>query len=306
MIIAISLNIFDWKGSEFLVFYGVAFLLVIGWSVSRRSKANEKFALSNPPEVSLTDPYEIAFLAGGAARCTQVVVVRLIKSGAVVWNKSKGFSQSTLVATGTAQTGFNDIELTTHKAILSYGKTGMPLTRLPQLVGTKLSGIESKLAKLGLRPTGSEAASRILFIFTPFLILILIGIIKLIVGISRGMPVGFLVIFLLFTVVAGAILAANKKKLTPAGESLLWMMRRFAAQGGNPQSAWPDPTLCGVALLGISGIAHDDSLAGLDTALRKEISQLGNNSSSSGCSASGCSSGCSSGCGSGCGGCGGD
>ncbi len=70
MTIPESINIFDWKGSEFLWFYGVAFLVAAAWSVSRRFRANEKFALPGAQDVCLTDPYEMAFLAGGApVRC---------------------------------------------------------------------------------------------------------------------------------------------------------------------------------------------------------------------------------------------
>ncbi len=138
----------------------------------------------------------------------------------------------------------------------------------------------------------------------PMLILLLIGIVKLFIGISRDKPVGFLLLFLLLTVIVGYIIASGRKTLTPAGDQLLGKMR------GNPYGEGTvDATLCGVALLGISGMAYDESLVGIDAALKKEISRMGHASTASGAD-SGCSSGCGSGCGGGgcggCGGCGGD
>jgi len=288
-------NVLDFTGPEFLWFYAISFAFALVWSLVRRSGAQKKFSLAEAAEVQLSDPYELAFLAGGAPRCTQVVVVRLIKAGAVEWKKARGFSESKLIAKSAASPDFNDIERTVYSSILSYGKKGIPLSGLSLLVGTRISGIEAKLAKLGLRPTQSEEGGRGCFIALPLAILAVIGVVKVAVGISRDKPVGFLVVFLIVTFFAMALIAAARKKLTPAGEALLEKMRR------EPRTTFPDATLCGVALLGISGIGYDESLAGMDVAFRKEISQLGNASSSSGGG-----SGCSSGCGSGCGGCGGD
>jgi hypothetical protein len=80
----------------------------------------------------------------------------------------------------------------------------------------------------------------------------------------------------------------------PAGEKLLARMRAGREAQGD--------VLCSVALFGAaSGL--DPSLSGLDSALRKDISNMGNNTGSGGCGC-GNSSGCSSGCGGG-GGCGG-
>ena len=295
-----AISVFDWKGPDFLWFYGIAFCFALAWSLWRRHRANEKFNLPEAANFELTDPYEIAFLAGGAPRCAQVAVVRLIKADAIGWKRTKILGEWRLVGKGEAMPDFNGVERALFSSILGYGKKGMPVSSVSQLVATSLGATEAKLATLGLRPTSSEEGSRGCFIIFPMLILILIGIVKLCIGISRDKPVWFLVGFLFLTVIAGAIIASARKPLTPAGEQLLKKMR------GNP-SANPtqDATLFGIALLGISGIGHDESLAGVDALLQKEISRMGPTGSSSD-GGSGCSSGCGSGCGGGCGGCGGD
>lgn len=296
----IATSIFDWNGPDFLWLYAVAFLIALGFTLWRRARSNAKFSFPGAAEANLTDPYEIAYLAGGAPRCSQVVVVKLIKSGAVEWKRSKFLKESILVASGKASPDFNDIERTVYSSILDYGQKGMPLANVSQLVATRVSGLESQLAKLGLRPTSSESGSETFSIMLPMLFLVGVGVVKVVIGISRDKPVTFLCLMIFATFVVAAIIAGSARKTTPAGKLVLSRMRDSKSGFAN----LPDPytgTLCGIGLMGISGIDHDPSIAGLDLVLRNEISQIGNPSSSSGCSSDG-----GSGCSSGCGGCGGD
>lgn len=81
-------------------------------------------------------------------------------------------------------TDFDEIEHALVSSIRSYGEKGMPVASVSQLVATSLFGVETKLATLGLRPTSSEGGSRGCFIMILILILMLIGIVKLGIGIS--------------------------------------------------------------------------------------------------------------------------
>jgi uncharacterized membrane protein YgcG len=65
------------------------------------------FSLPGAERTKLTDPYEIAYLAGGAPRCAQVAVVKLITCGAVDWKRTTILRESRLVAGGSAEAGFN-------------------------------------------------------------------------------------------------------------------------------------------------------------------------------------------------------
>lgn len=294
-------SVMDLDGPTFLGLYAGLFFVALAWSVWRRMRVNAKFSLPGAAQTQLTDPYEIAYLAGGVPRCAQVAVVKLITSGAVEWKRTKIFRESLLVASGSAEAGFNDIERMLFSAILGHGKKGMKMMEVPALVATRLSGIESRLAKLGLRPTASEARGRGCLIILPLFALTVFGAVKVYIGITRDKPVMYLVILIAITCIVAAIVAAHKKKLTPGGEELLSRMRAA-------REAQSD-TLCSVSLFG-AGWSGDPSLSGLDSALRKDISNMGKNNGSSGCgAATGCgggSSGCSSGCGGGgCGGCGG-
>ncbi len=295
-------SVFDLNGPEFLGLYVVLFVFALAWSIRRRKNVYARFSLPGAERNQLTDPYEIAWLAGGVPRCAQVAVVKLISSGAVEWKRTRILRESLLVANGSAEAGFNEMERALYSAILGRGQKGLKMTEVPPLIATRISGIESRLAKLGLRPTVSETRGRGCLIILPLFALMGFGAVKMVVGMTRDKPILYLVILLAITVIVAAIIAAHKKKLTPAGENLLSRMRAGREAQGD--------VLCSVALFGAaSGL--DPSLADLDTILLKDISKMGNNTGSSGCggTSTGCgggSSGCSSGCGGGgCGGCGG-
>lgn len=296
----LATSVFDLPGPEFLGLYAVLFVVALAISIRRRIRVNARFSLPGAEDTKLTDPYEIAYLAGGVPRCAQVAVVKLITCGAVEWKRTAILRQSLLVASGSAEAGFHEIERNLYTAILGRGKKGMNLTEIPALVAARISGVESRLAKLGLRPTVSETRGRGCLVTLPLIALLGFGAFKVFVGLSRDKPVFFLIALLVITCLITAAVASNLKKLTPAGEKLLARMRAGREAQGD--------VLCSVALFGAaSGL--DPSLSGIDSALRKDISNMGNNTGSGGCGGgTGCgnSSGCSSGCGGGgCGGCGG-
>jgi len=100
MIIPPIASIFDWQGPQFLAFYSIAFLIAVIWSISRRKSVLKPL---NPPPGSrptLDDPIEIAYLAGGPARCTEVALVNLIEKGTLTWKKGGLLSKGTLSVSG--------------------------------------------------------------------------------------------------------------------------------------------------------------------------------------------------------------
>lgn len=302
----------DMQGPSFLVFYLAALIVASIWSVQRRSTAFGKFDAPRASDPQVTDPYEIAFLAGGVPRCGQLAVVRLMEAGAIERNR-RTFSGSHLVAVGNASPEANEIERKLLASISGYGGKGMPLSNVASSTAARLHGIEARLAKLGLRPTQNERAGLGFKITLPLIFLLLIGLMKLMVGISRGKPVVFLMILLFVTLIVAVMVGSNAKRLTPAGESLLERMR--TSHPSASLDGMPDLQMMslGIALLGASAIGSYSHAMGIDATLQKDLSRMGATDSSSG--GGGCSSGCgggsgdgggSSGCGGGgCGGCGG-
>ncbi len=297
--ISASLSVFDLNGPVFLGVYIAGFFFTLVWTLKRRSSAERKLSLSGTNEVILTDSYEIAYLAGGIPRCAEVAMVKLVTACTVYLDRTGFFKERRLISNGPAHANFHTLERALHSSISSYGSKGMPIPQISELLATKLSGIESKLARLGLRPTASELNSLKWSIMLPMLLWVAFGLVKLFVGISRDKPIGFLVILIFITFATAAIIASLSNKLTPNGEKLLKKMRS--------SREYEDNALHSVALFGAASIVSH-YIPGLDPMLLREISQTGrrtSQSASSGCSSGG-SSGCSSGCGGGCGGCGGD
>ena len=293
----IMTSIFDWQGPQFLSFYGIAFLLALLWSISRRKSVLRPL---NPPPGSqpkLEDPIEIAYLAGGPARCTEVALVSLIEKGALTWKKSGFLSKGTLSVSGPLPAASHWFERTLYSTITAKGGSGLALSELSPTVRQNTPALEGRLAKLGLRPTASELSGKGLSAILPLLTLLVVGGVKLLVGFSRDKPIGFLIACLIITFVVMLILKASITKLTPAGQSLLDQMR--AGRQSTPQ-----PSITSVALFGIAGATAYAGMPEIDPSMVKELTTMSStHSSSNGCGNSGCSSDSDSG-GGGCGGCG--
>ena len=302
-----EIPILDWKGPAFLIFYGAAFVVALVWSISRRAKMMEKFIVPRGALTSLINPYEAAYLAGGAPRCIQLAVVRLLQRGALQGEVPR-FGANRVLARETNPAELNDIEQAVYDEAVRLGRKGLLMQNIGALVTSRLGRIESRLATLGLRPTNQERSGMGFMIALPLVMLLLIGATKLIVGISRDKPVMFLVIALVITFIAAIGMGSSAKRLTPAGELLLDKMRAdYRSSSRDRDGADLTALSLGMALLGPSVISGYGHLIALDPSLKKDITQMGVQGSAGGDGGSGCSSGCGgSGCGGGCGGCGGD
>ena len=302
-----SLSPLAWSATTFLQVYAVAFFIALIWSITRRKNRNEKFRRPDGAGAILTDPYELAFLAGGKLRCVQVAVISLLQQGTLAWKKGRFFQANRLVISSHASPPENGMEREIFDIAKPAGEKGVLVQSLLQLSYHDLRALEIKLAKLGLRPTASEASLRAHSTALPLFALLALGVLRLFVGFQREEEIIFLVIFLFVTFFASLLVSQGGPKLTSDGELLLTKLR--AEKKTRPVSTVGEnsPPLAGVALFGISATIDDPAYTGLPTGLQKDLTQM-SKQSSSGCGAgggSGCSTGCGSGCGGGCGGCGG-
>lgn len=310
-----SIPILDWHGPEFIVFYLFALTGALVWSLSLRKKAAKRFESRATPPI-LTDPFEIAFLAGGAPRVCQLAVARLLKLELVKWEKH--WSGDRLISNShqSPLADLRPIETALHHAVLANPK-GIALKNLPIICAPAYAPLESRLARLGLRPTTREsnlAAGRAVL---PLIALLCLGILKLVIGLNRHKPVGILFFLLIGTGFAILFLRQSlaQKRLTTSGTDLLGRLRMEQANRSRGKEFQPDFALwsTGVALAGtyaMIGLADQALIAAsLDQNLGRRVvagSDGGSSGCSSGCGSSGCgNSGCGSSCGGGCGGCGG-
>ncbi len=302
-----NIPILDANGPTFLTIYGIFFLVALIWSHRRAKRALNRFDREGYfPE--LTDPYEIAYLAAGPPRVAQLAVVRLIHQGLVEWRSS--WSGPKIVDRKIAPAGeTHAVEKRILEASGKKGAAGQPLQNVPMIVSEDMRPLEVRLAGLGLRPTTEERSTAARSAVMPLSILTLLGVVKMIIGITRDKPVLFLFLFLIISVVFAVAMAASVGKLTGTGKQLLDQLRleNERTQGGSSNELLALSTK--VALLGPEALAGVPGLMNIQKDLQKRITHAGGNQSGGGCSG-GCgatSSGCGSGGGSsGCGGCGGD
>lgn len=292
-------SVFDWRGPQFLAFYGVIFLIALIWSLQRRGRLLR--SLNPPPGTSptLADPIEIAYLAGGPSRCIEVALVNLIEQNILSWRPGRLLKKGTLTVIADLPSDAHWFERQIYTAALAEKDIGLPLRDLVSVAHRSTAPLEGRLASLGLRPTASELSGKGTSANLPFFVVLIIGAIKLAVGLSRDKPVGFLIASLIITAIVMVIIKSGIKKLTPAGQSLLDQMRAG-------RDSTPDPGLANVALFGIAGATAYSSMPAITPNMINELKSTGiSHTNNSGCSTSSDGGGSDSGCGGGgCGGCG--
>lgn len=309
-----AIPIFDWSGPAFLLFYVAAFLAAAIWSSIRSERLAKRFEGAPNPR-TLTDPFDIAFLAGGAPRVVQLAVARLLKLELITWRK--GWTGEYLVSTGEPiRESLHPVESALITRLL--GSKEISVREAFTCCRSRAMEIENRLAAAGLRPTTAEKSRAGWQAIRPMLLLMAVGLIKLCIGLFRDKPVAFLVVALVFTfIVTMAMMQTLLNRagiLTKAGRDMLAELRTDQATASRESGFMPELPLwsMGVALAGayaITGIADADAIA---NSLNRHLSRPtnGGDSSAGGCGSSCGTSGCSSGCGSscgggGCGGCGG-
>lgn len=317
-----DIPIFDWHGPQFLAFYIVAYVATIAWTL-HLGKARMKRFNRPGPHIDLEDPFEVAYLTGGSQRAVKLAVGRLIHSGLISW--SKRWFGDRLVATHlTSTTMLHALEMTILTQALGHGERGMPIGEVQQRCAPILHSMAVRLAVAGLRPTEVELKNSALSCLWPLPLLLLIGFIKLFIGISRHRPIGFLMIAMAITFISifimAAIVTTRSGRLTASGKQMIEKLRARHPMGesriaGTDLNVWSfGLALAGTcAMTGIPGI--DDAYTALNSHSTFAAPSTANNGGGGGCGTSGCgSSGGSSGCGSGgsscgggggCGGCGG-
>jgi uncharacterized protein (TIGR04222 family) len=283
-----AVPVFDWNGPEFLSFYLVSLIAAICWSLRRSKKALEKFGTRGGTDAP-SDPYELAFLAGGEARAVQLAVVRLLHKELVRWKS--GFLGARLIRNGDKPgSSLPAIESALLERVAAKGASGIPVKLACQGLASTLKPVEVRLAAKGLRPTAEERSRASQFVILPMHLLGIIGLVKLVIGVSREKPVGFLVVFLIVTAIAGWAIASRTRRLTPAGERVLADLRtkHHLAKGAAERHESEDLPMIsnGVALFGALSLASSFAYADLYQDLNRITGRTSADASG------GCSSGC--------------
>jgi len=288
-------NIFDLRGPDFLgFFFWFALVMFIGAFVLRRILISGVRA--GPLDRDGLDAYDLAFLAGRQKRATDAAIVALMKRHLIAVTDSGNVQ----LLQQPEALGLHPVELSLVDNLAVNKSLHLHTFRIQ--AGSVLAGIQEKLEGQSLIFKPSQARLTQMLPLFAALAVPMMGLIKIMVGISRDKPVMFLVLGSIATLVGAIALFARVPFRTGAGEALLKKMRlenrtlrtRCNAAGA-PDFALP----MAVALFGMA------PLAGTPYApVRKQLAPAGGDSGSF-WSTSGSSCGGSSGCGGGGSGCGG-
>jgi uncharacterized protein (TIGR04222 family) len=184
-----SLGPFDLTGEPFLILYVVLLVtaIIAGIIIPRRMRPEGR-------QQAVSDPDQLAFLAGGKARFTDAVVARMLAAGSLVMATKTKFSGGRRPAAMTAA------ERSVLNISAPFGWTALQRTLHQYAAPTQRT-----LTANGLLMS-DEDISRVRWAQTlPYVLLIGFGSIKLLIGEAHERPVGILTALLIFTAVAALI-----------------------------------------------------------------------------------------------------
>lgn len=303
--------IFDLPGPQFIALYIVLMVIGIVWA-SRAQKLATAAGSSEMPEPDDVSYDELAFIADGPAGLAQAVLAKLVQDGVLSIVDGKVAAK-----TGAAL----DISSFERKIVSAVAAKPHTRSEFLKLVASSTAAPEDRAMRAGWiqEPTSRQK-------FTPsfpLFAIVLIGIIKIIVGISRDKPVTILVIL---TVITFFIACAwtSAPKVTRRGRDMVARWRE--KNSGLRETIRADASVLnasdiglGIALFGLAAVpiaAGTDvrkffgpqaasSTSGVDSFPSTGGSSCSGSSDSGGSSDGGGSCGGGGGCG-GCGGGGGD
>ncbi|WP_083839224.1 TIGR04222 domain-containing membrane protein, partial [Bradyrhizobium sp. STM 3809] len=264
-----ALNPFNWTAGPFLLVYIVLAAILFLKGFVLRGTIGPAAGSSRP---SLSE-LELAYLAGGAQRLGDAVLLGFAAKGAATFTARDHKITVTDQAPLTA--------LMDHPPRLALHPE-MTRQQFQQALAPLMSRIQTRLEALGYAPTGSQMAEFRKTVL-PFVgVLVLFGLTKVLVGVSRHHDVGFLML-LIFATVLGAGALARAPTRTKAGNEVLQGYQATHARAA--RAPRDHELLLAVALTGatvLSGTAYASVLA---------TSRALGSSGGGGCSGGGCGGG---------------
>jgi uncharacterized protein (TIGR04222 family) len=298
-------NPLDWSGPNFLSLY--VFVCVAGILIALGVRRLLSTPSSGPPAADWQlQPYEIALLANGPKRAVAATVLTLVARGELTWDANNNtFAAANLSAQD---------NLLERSVAGAASRTG---ARYPDLVrGSQAAVNEMELGLLrkGLLIDPSRSALVVFSGIGVTALVLILGMLKIQVGLSRGRPVAFLILeCITFGVIALVALARSPRRSVYGDRVVKELSGDFS---GLRTTGGYDPTdhqsaAIALGLFGTAALMGSDyyylSKSVAPVSASSWTSSTGDGGSGSSCSSGGGSScgggGSSCGGGSGCGGC---
>ncbi|CAM5497109.1 MULTISPECIES: TIGR04222 domain-containing membrane protein [Streptomyces] len=253
-------------GPEFLGLYAAGFAVAVLLGLAVRQAARRFYPAADTG--FMPDVYTIAWVVGGARQVVSTALYALIQDGHL-----RTARDGTLTFCGSVPD--EPMQRAVLEAARARESTNTTLVheaarRLPEIrrAGGTARGLglpPSRIRRLAGRMAG-----------LPMLVLFGVGVARVVNGVRLGRPVGWLVTFLLVSLVVAAVFVCTPPRITPAG----WYAVRNAGRSGYPVPWGPagdGPTVSAPVLT----VATAGWITISDPTLRSSLFSSGSSSSSS-------------------------
>jgi len=199
------LGLFDLSGPAFLTLYILLLILaaIAGVAIPRWLRREGRNAF-------VTDPGELALLAGGRSRFAEAVTTKMLTSEKIVFDDADKFAFAAI------DCGSNDAE----RSVLALGEPSC-WPAIQHVLTYEAPPIEDRLVGRGLLIDEAVGRQMRLWQTLPLLLLLAFGTIKLWIGIIRDKPVGFLFLLLIVTAVGAGVRYAFLDRRTRSAHRLV-------------------------------------------------------------------------------------
>ncbi len=288
-----DVNPFNWKGPDFLLL----FFLTCAFSFTAAAILRWKWREPSDPgneDFSSMDPYSAAFLNGGKILAVNTAISSLVDCKMVRVDAD----DQRLFSIAPIDTDAPPLE----KAIHVAASSGEKIPQVREAAKPVVTAMMEQLQGHGLIVSDAQA-SKVRWNATLIALFpVLMGIVKIGVGLSRGKPVSFLVVSCIIATVVALIAFARRPHRSRRGDAVLKQLQERYRDYKDLKLTYPTLTpqqvALGIGLFGMTALAGT-AMADLEKTLRPPSSADGG---SGGCGSSCGGGGCGGG---GCGGCGG-
>lgn len=289
------MEILQLTGPEFL---GVYLPILLGAAAA--SAAALYYLRPEGSDWSADDPYDLALLRGGHRGVLEAATARLTHLGALKLD-GDGTSASLSKANEPA-TALHPVE----RAVVQWADRGDSSISSGEAAAKHgMRGREAQLLEKGVLLDEGTRWMNYLLAMVPLGGAGALGFAKLMIGLDRGRPVGFL--FMLLLAVTGALVffAVKRPRVSRSGQKVLDALKeenqslRYCGAGGSLSHLDSRDVMLSVALFGMA------PLIGTELGPIQRYINPPQTAGGSSCGGSSCGSSCGGGCGGGCGGCGG-
>jgi len=280
-------NVFDWHGPDFLGFYVITFAACFGAGLWIRRSLRLPIA-EDTSQIPDLDVYATAYLNGGKVLAVNTAIANLARQGALRVDANAKRITSLVPKPEFA----HDIERIVYAA--GNSSDGNTIANVRESAKNQVACIAEKLKANGLVVEDRAAERAIILPLLLALAVIAVGVIKIVVGLNRDKPIGFLIALCAVSLVVALIAFARRPLRSRLGDVVLEKLQNRHI--GSRQLGRGLANLPSVEFAMVLGLFGMNALAGTELQdLKKSLQPMGD---------TGCGGGCSS-CGGGCGGCGG-